>query len=541
MKPSYQLDAISNPTRFNPIGSPLFGLFLGGLLLMSGCATQPSTVQSSTISCSVTPETVTATQSQADTGEAASQYQVGLWYETGRCLKRDKANATEWFRRAAEQGHADAQYELGRIYYDYYRYGIEQDNEEAARWYQRAAEQGHPLAAFWLGDLYVAGSGVARDFDRAEYWYRRAFEGNAISQTELDRRLDNFDKIRDQQRLAEKKREATEKAKHELDRLAEERERDPAAWERKQQRLAEERKQEQQRLAEARKQEEQRLAEEKLEAEEKAEQGKERLVKARRKAAQTQFGVVAVVVPPIEPELANEQASLAFLTLGLPFGTAGAGAVGGLTLGTCAGYCFTGPGAAIGAGVGLVGGFVVGVAGSVVGVSQRISKRRAISKLEKVYEEANPSVGLRDQVLRRGEKTLTNRLVAGELPDSTDAMRNGSFAPSGIDTILEIADVRAGFVETDETDWSNRFFMTANSRVIHAVDNTVLAEWELRYERQSAAVRDWVKDDAKPFHGALEAGYIDLADKLLAHLLGLADISPSVPTAPEAMAAEVEL
>ena len=426
---------------------------------------------------------------------------MGLWYRTGRCLKRDKANATEWFRRAAEQGHADAQYELGRIYYDYYRYGIEQDNEEAARWYQRAAEQDHPLAAFWLGDLYVAGSGVARDFDRAEYWYRRAFEGNAISQTELDRRLDNFDKIQEQQRLAEEKREAKEKVKHELDRLPEQR-----------------------------KQDQQRLAEEKREAEAKAKQEQERLVRAQRKAAQAQLGIVAVVVPPIESELANEQASLAFLTLGLPFGTAGAGAVGGLALGTCGGYCITGPGAAIGAGVGLVGGFVVGVAGSVVGVSQRISKRRAISKLEKVYDAANPSVGLRDQVLRRGEKTLTNRLVADEPSDSTDAIRNGSFTPSDIDTILEIADVRAGFVETDETDWSNRFFVTANGRAIRAVDNTVLAEWELRYERQLAL--DWVKDDAKRFHEVLEAAYIDLADKLLAHLLALPEISPSVPTAP---------
>ena len=70
---------------------------------------------------------------------------------------------------------------------------------------------------------------------------------------------------------------------------------------------------------------------------------------------------------------------------------------------------------------------------------------------------------------------------------------------------------------------------------MHTQYNTVLAEWELRYERQLAL--DWVKDDAERFHKVLEAGYIDLADKLFAHLLGLADTAPSVPTAPEVITA----
>ena len=227
MKPSDQLDVTSNRSGGNPIERPLFGLILGSLLLMSGCAS----MQSNQPSCPVTPEIVTATHRQAKAGEAASQYQVGSWYSTGRCLKPDPAKAVEWFRRAAEQGHTDAQYELGHRYY--YGYRVEKDDEEAVRWLRLAAEQAHSRAARILGDLYARSSDVARDFDRAEYWYRRAFEGNALSQRDLDLLLDNIDKIRD-----------------------------PAAWEQKQQRLAEERKQEQQRLAEERKQEQRRLADE---------------------------------------------------------------------------------------------------------------------------------------------------------------------------------------------------------------------------------------------------------------------------------------
>ena len=54
-------------------------------------------------------------------------------------------------RRAAEQGHPQAQYLLG---YAYYRGdGVEQDDEVAARWYSKAAEQGHADAQKALGDL----------------------------------------------------------------------------------------------------------------------------------------------------------------------------------------------------------------------------------------------------------------------------------------------------------------------------------------------------------------------------------------------------
>ena len=80
----------------------------------------------------------------------------------------------------------------------------------------------------------------------------RAFEGKALSQTELDHLLDNLEKIRGL-----------------------------PAWGRKQQRLAEERKQEQQ-----------RLAEERREADEKAKQEQQRLAEAGDLEAQYQLGIL---------------------------------------------------------------------------------------------------------------------------------------------------------------------------------------------------------------------------------------------------------
>ena len=49
-----------------------------------------------------------------------------------------------WFRKAAEQGYAEAQSILGTIYEE--GQGVEQDYKEAVKWYQLAGEQGNAEA-----------------------------------------------------------------------------------------------------------------------------------------------------------------------------------------------------------------------------------------------------------------------------------------------------------------------------------------------------------------------------------------------------------
>ena len=43
------------------------------------------------------------------------------------------------------------------------REGISRDDAQAAEWYQKAADQGHPQAQYHLGLMYVDGRGRARD------------------------------------------------------------------------------------------------------------------------------------------------------------------------------------------------------------------------------------------------------------------------------------------------------------------------------------------------------------------------------------------
>jgi len=48
----------------------------------------------------------------ANQGNADAQYQLGLCYFNGNGVRRNYTKAAVWFRMAAEQGHTHAQYQL---------------------------------------------------------------------------------------------------------------------------------------------------------------------------------------------------------------------------------------------------------------------------------------------------------------------------------------------------------------------------------------------------------------------------------------------
>ena len=110
----------------------------------------------------------------ADQGDADAQFNLGMMYANGRGVSRDDVEAVKWYRKAAEQGHARAQYNLG-VRYDNGR-GVSRDNGEAAKWYRKAAEQGYAAAQFNLGYDYEHGEGVPCSNAEALKWYRKAAE-----------------------------------------------------------------------------------------------------------------------------------------------------------------------------------------------------------------------------------------------------------------------------------------------------------------------------------------------------------------------------
>ena len=62
-----------------------------------------------------------------------------------------KAEAVKWYRKAAEQGYADAQYELGICYRD--GYGVAQDKIEGVKWLKKAAKNGVKKAQDALDEI----------------------------------------------------------------------------------------------------------------------------------------------------------------------------------------------------------------------------------------------------------------------------------------------------------------------------------------------------------------------------------------------------
>jgi len=105
----------------------------------------------------------------AEQGLASAQFNLGSCYEYGKGLKKDWGEAAKWYRKAAEQDSGGAQFALGSCYqfkhwhlkgttvgcdeaqfalgscYQYGR-GVEQDLAQAEQWYRKAADQGHRRA-----------------------------------------------------------------------------------------------------------------------------------------------------------------------------------------------------------------------------------------------------------------------------------------------------------------------------------------------------------------------------------------------------------
>ena len=62
-------------------------------------------------------------------------------YLNGQGVRQDVAQAAQWFRKAAEQGVANAQNNLGVAYYK--GHGVRQDLALAQEWFGKACDNGY--------------------------------------------------------------------------------------------------------------------------------------------------------------------------------------------------------------------------------------------------------------------------------------------------------------------------------------------------------------------------------------------------------------
>lgn len=108
----------------------------------------------------------------AEQGDADAQLLLGTMYATGTGVAKDDAQAVQWYRKAAEQRNAGAQRNLGVMYEN--GRGVTKDDAQAVQWYRKAADQGNAGAQVNLAWMYENGLGVAKDDTQAMQWYHKA-------------------------------------------------------------------------------------------------------------------------------------------------------------------------------------------------------------------------------------------------------------------------------------------------------------------------------------------------------------------------------
>ena len=114
-------------------------------------------------------------RSRAAAGDVVAQFSLGSMLYYG---EDQLPQAIDWFRKAAAQGYAPAEFQMGQLYD--FGFGVTADAEQSFVWYRKAAEHGSAAAQRAVGDFYRRGRGVIANPAEAVRWYRRAADGDDL-------------------------------------------------------------------------------------------------------------------------------------------------------------------------------------------------------------------------------------------------------------------------------------------------------------------------------------------------------------------------
>ena len=106
-------------------------------------------------------------------GDADAQFNLGQAYKLGRGVPVDLVQAESWYRRAAKQGHLQAEDNLGLVIFTAGR------QKEAMPYIIRSAERGEPRAQYVLGTALFNGDLIAKDWPRSYALTKRASDAGA--------------------------------------------------------------------------------------------------------------------------------------------------------------------------------------------------------------------------------------------------------------------------------------------------------------------------------------------------------------------------
>lgn len=113
---------------------------------------------------------VEAFYAAANSGDAATQDSLGVYYYQGTLFPKDYAKAMKWWQRAADQGYAEAQFNIGHMYW--FGEGVPKDPVQSYMWIALAAAQNYDRAVKSLPELEksMPPEQIAEGKRRADEW-----------------------------------------------------------------------------------------------------------------------------------------------------------------------------------------------------------------------------------------------------------------------------------------------------------------------------------------------------------------------------------
>jgi cell division septation protein DedD len=129
---------------------------------------------------------ITAWRPLAEKGDADAQFNMGQAYKLGRGVPSDLKLAQSWYEKAAQQGHEQAQANLGLILFQ------NGEREKAIPWIRKAADNGDPRAQYVLGTALFNGDVVPKDWPRAYALMTRAAAQGLPQATTSLTEMDNY-------------------------------------------------------------------------------------------------------------------------------------------------------------------------------------------------------------------------------------------------------------------------------------------------------------------------------------------------------------
>lgn len=151
----------------------------GFTLLLGGCASTPTS-----------ENPLVALRTAAEAGQPGDQYRFALAlhdyeHNEGRITDRSLTNIGSWYKKAADQGHVQAQANLGALL----RRNPDIPLGHAVSYLSSAAQAGDIVAQYNLGEYYDPRYGRSeepKDIESAIAWYMRAaVQGSLQAQNQL--------------------------------------------------------------------------------------------------------------------------------------------------------------------------------------------------------------------------------------------------------------------------------------------------------------------------------------------------------------------